>query len=237
MLARLEGLTLLFDQAGHQVFLPAFAAERQWVQAASKLKFLTLGGAHWRDILTQLHWHTQPDYPLLLPMINVWGGTFTAPYPYTNVAFLTSVIFTLLTVFLLHAALAHCIEKRAAFWAATLCLANPYFIYKATSQYADTVFCYYLLACLIVFMLTLQLKKNNLSLLTGFLLGLLTFTKNEGIAIAVILSALLFSFICFDKDLSAGLKKYLTLEFLKGMLITGAAAVIFKIFLAPPNRE
>src|SRR3989338_3737578 len=47
-----------------------------WALWNMKAKFLLLSSHSWRELFS-LHWHTQPDYPLLLPFMNVWGSLGT----------------------------------------------------------------------------------------------------------------------------------------------------------------
>src|SRR3989338_5970258 len=63
-----------------------------WALWNMKAKFLTTGGFAWKDAFLKLHWHTQPDYPLLLPMINIWGWVLDAKNFFTA-PFVVSVLF------------------------------------------------------------------------------------------------------------------------------------------------
>jgi hypothetical protein len=228
---------VLFFYIGFVAYLHPWGDWDAWALWNMKLKFIIYNGAAWTDIFHKLHWHTQPDYPLLLPMMNAWGLCLSPHYPQTNAPFVTSIVYTLLSVFLLYSALSLFIPRLQSFLASLICLANPYFVFKATSQYADTVFTYYLLGCLVFLYLSLLYREKSLACLLGLFLGLLTFCKNEGIAIFVLSLLIFVAWIIFNKNIKPDLKKEILLSFFVGFVITSSATIILKLFFAPPNRD
>jgi hypothetical protein len=90
-----------------------------WALWNMKLKFLVYGGEQWQDIF-KLHWHTQPDYPLLLPFINAWEYSAASSVPLTTVTMMTAVVYTVLTATILFFALKELIPITIAAVAFTL---------------------------------------------------------------------------------------------------------------------
>src|SRR3989338_7585440 len=74
-----------------------------WALWNMKTKFLILGAGSWENVF-QLHWHTQPDYPLFMPFLNVWVHAFSRA-PLEEIAIATAVLFTVLNGALLLAGL------------------------------------------------------------------------------------------------------------------------------------
>jgi len=216
-----------------------------WALWNMKSKFLIFGGKHWSAIFNRLHWHTQPDYPLLLPFIHTWSYCFTQkellPIPR-----ITAVVFATLCPMLLYGGLQQFIKKEIALLAAALLVVNPFYMFLSTAQYADILLAFYLLASLITLTLTLRMKNKRRAILLGFILGLMTFTKNEGIAITLLLIGLLTIYLCVQQwpiRLKNGFKIIWT-DHLKliayilcGLIFSASATIILKLFLAPPNRD
>ena len=65
-----------------------------------KAKFLHLSGDTWTNLFKPMMWRTSPHYPLLLPLINVWGWAMSNQ-PVSVIPLATSIIFTILTAGLL----------------------------------------------------------------------------------------------------------------------------------------
>ncbi|OGX08945.1 MAG: hypothetical protein A2Z88_07580 [Omnitrophica WOR_2 bacterium GWA2_47_8] len=204
-----------------------------WSLWNMKLKFLIYGADHWKDIF-QLHWHTQPDYPLLLPCINAYLFAFDTAQDLTTVTLTTSVVLALLCGWTLLGGLKLFIDKKIALLACALLLSHPYYIMMATSQYTDILLGLYLLAGFITLKLMIPSQDKGTATLTGLFLGLLAFTKNEGIA----LSLLLIGLYAIDHFLVKRKKKDpLFIPFTGGFLTTLSATLVFKFLLAPPNRD
>lgn len=200
-----------------------------WAVWNVKTKFLIFGGERWANLF-QLHWHTQPSYPLLLPMLQAWLWT-AAPHDFYLITSSVGIIFAISTVGMLWAVL----KERTSFWpalvAALLLLTHFNFVFLATSQYADAVLGYYLLAGLIV--LTNQDKLAPRSgMLLGLITGLIAFSKNEGLALAAILIVL---GLC-RKGPATSRKNHAAL-LLAGFFIAATPVLIEKFFLAEPNRD
>ena len=207
-----------------------------WAIWNMKAKFLTLSGDSWKDVFLRLHWHTQPDYPLLLPLINIWGWLLSGNDFYRS-PILTSVIFTVSCGGLLFSGLTRYIDKTIALLASCLLLFLPFYVFIGTAQYADIVLAYYLLASLISLMIMIREKDNGFAVLFGLFLGFISFTKNEGIAISILLIAISILYL-FSENRKSRFSNLKIIAFIfLGLVVTMTPAIIFKLFLAPPNRD
>jgi len=207
-----------------------------WALWNMKTKFLLYHGKEWKAIFDQLHWHTQPDYPLLLPNLHIWTLTFSKTF-LPHLPMITTILFTIASGILLYAGLKSFIDKKVALLASSLLLVQPFFLHLATAQYADTLLSFYLLASFITLTLALRENKTCLYFLTGLLLGLLTFTKNEGIVFALLLGSLTTLYLWQQhRSLDTSPLPFLQALF-SGLAVTGVASLIFKLFLAPVNRD
>ncbi|MDD3375629.1 MAG: glycosyltransferase family 39 protein [Candidatus Omnitrophica bacterium] len=206
-----------------------------WGLYNMKAKFLIFGAERWRDF-AKVHWHTQPSYPLLLPLINTWifavfqKGIIAA-------ASMTSIVFSVSCGLLLYAGLSQFIRKWIAFLASLLLMSTPSYIFWSTTQYADVVLSYFLLSSVILLAITLKNKNYRFALLSGLFLGLMPFAKNEGIVMMFFLSGLTSAYLLLRKDLDRTDAMRIIRFLFIGIAITGAATLIFKIFLAPTTRE
>ncbi|MBZ0167728.1 MAG: hypothetical protein K8I00_13055, partial [Candidatus Omnitrophica bacterium] len=118
-------------------------------------------------------------------------------------------------------------------------LINPFYIFQSTSQYADTILAFYLLAAVICLNLTLLYRSRGLAAVSGLMMGLMSFTKNEGLVMSILLIGL-FGLYLFLRRVPAAQKKqdlWLIPCLLGGYAVTGSATVILKLFLAPANKD
>ncbi|MBP9854415.1 MAG: glycosyltransferase family 39 protein [Candidatus Omnitrophica bacterium] len=209
-----------------------------WALYNMKMKFLLFGADHWKDIFEKLHWYTQPDYPLLLPFINVYHFALSQT-PQQTVPLITGVVFTMLIGWVIFGGLKQIMSSSVAFFASLLLLSNPFFIFQSTGQYADTILAYYLLASILCIQLTLLYSNKPLAFLSGLMLGLMTFVKNEGIVIAIILISIFIVYLVFKSVPKEEKNKWLLLIpfLMTGFLITASPTLILKLFLAPTNKD
>jgi hypothetical protein len=204
-----------------------------WALWNMKTKFLVSAGPLWKNIF-ELHWHTQPDYPLLLPFINTWIYAVSGQ-DLRLITLATAVVLSLQTGLLLYYGLRLFAARYLTFLASSILLFNPYYIFLGTSQYADILLASYLLSSLMIFSLLILHQCPSLAFLSGLYLGLMSFTKNEGIIMAVILMVILAWSITRLND--RFLSKELIKNFLRAFVLIGALMIYFKLFLAPPNRD
>ena len=188
---------------------------------------------HWLNVFTNYSDLTHPDYPLLLPsyIARTWeyAGQLNQAVPGV-IAFL----FTMLTVFLLVAAVRHLRGNINAMVAGIYLLISPSFIIIGASQVADTVIGLYFLATTIILYLQKTTEKaQSLLVIAGLTAGFSAWTKNEGIIF--ILAVIVCRFLFFiPKD---GLRKVGKdfLSFLYGLCPVLLPLILFKIYIAPAN--
>lgn len=182
-----------------------------------KAKFIYLGKEDWKDIFLPLLWRSNTHYPLLLPSINVFF--FDLQGYATWIPMLNSIIFTLCSAGLLLFG----IYAAAKQWALPLIITAagfliPFNITLSISQYSDICFGLYALAAFLCF------YTDELAL-CAICLGLLSFTKTEGTAAALLLS------------LGIGFFNRTKLkQFLPMLICFMLPTFIFTCFMAPHNE-
>jgi len=207
-----------------------------WGLYNMKAKFIIYGEMFWKRLATELHWHTQPSYPILLPLINSWiFSVFQTNL--IRVASTTAIVFCAGTGFLMYAGLSRFIRKELALLGSILLMSNHWWIFWSTTQYADILLGYFLLANIILLALLFKEKNTNLSFFTGIFLGLMTFAKNEGIVILLLLFSLSSIHLLLDKTLSRRQAIQLIGRLLGGAIIGSIGTLIFKLTMAPTTRE
>lgn len=207
-----------------------------WALWNMKAKFLTSSGSSWMDTFQKLHWHTQPDYPLLLPMMNIWGWALS-PRDFYTAPLILSIVFTLSCGGLLFAGLMRYTRKDIAIIASGLLFFLPWYLLMGTAQYADIVLAYYLLASFVCIVYMLREKHNGFAVLLGLFLGVMTFTKNEGVLMAalLLLMTIFYLFLENPKERSSALRILRSIGW--GLALTVPATLIFKCCLAPRNPD
>jgi len=195
------------------------------------LKSKFLFEAHdWKVMFDPLLWRASPHYPLLLPMMNVWSWSLLKN-PSSLGPLWTSVIFSFMTLGLLFVSLKKFSNMMFACLAPLLIIFIPFYLILATSQYADIVVSYYLLGAFFCFLLGLKTREAKFGFLSGAFIGLLSFTKSEGMIAAVILTGLLLIYLLLIVK-NFRLVGYL----LAGLVAFGLPTMIFQIFFAPENQ-
>jgi hypothetical protein len=193
-----------------------------------KAKFIFLGQDHWKDVLSPGLWRSNTHYPLLWPLINVWfwdlGGQFDQAVPMLN-----SIVIALLTAgILLFGLLELTGTLVTAVLAAVIVTALPLGITLYTSQYSDALLGLFLLSAFMSWLLAEKYDLPKLKILGMVFLGLMSFTKNEGLMAAAITAlGLLWHERSHKKEL-----KNLVFAFLIALLPT----LIFAIAFAPKNE-
>ncbi|MDP2652524.1 MAG: glycosyltransferase family 39 protein [Candidatus Omnitrophota bacterium] len=206
-----------------------------WAVWNTKMKFILTAGSQWENVF-RLHWHTQPEYPLLLPLVNAWGWIFF-PKNFYTVPVNTGILVTLCSIGLMHAGLTGRVSRWSALLAAAVLALFPQFTILGVSQYADVVLAFYLLAAVTVLLKALTARDEQFFLLAGLLIGFLTFTKNEGIIMAALLVGISGIHIGRSSGISRKLKIRMGLCLAGGCLLTSLPTIVLKTVLAPPNRD
>lgn len=228
-------LLVLFLVVKQGLFYP-YGGWDAWQVWNFKAKFLFLSGEYWHNLFSPELWRSSPHYPLLLPLINVWGWMFGTK-PDDTTPFITSVLFACLTAGLLSSALWKKTKNIFALLPSLLILTLPFYILLATTQYCDIVLSYYLLASLVTLTETQKESRKPLALLAGLLAGFLGFTKPEGLIASLILCGLvvgvtIVSKLRKDKNFSltcAGL-------FFFGLILTSLPTFAFNVLYSPGNQ-
>ena len=207
-----------------------------WALWNTKTKFLAFAGNNWTDIVNILNSHTQPDYPLLLPSINTWIHSFGFK-ELSTITFTTAIVLSSSTIMLVFTSLKHTINTRIAWLISILMGSNYCYILFSTSQYADVLLSFFILASFICLHIFLENPKIRSTFLLGIFLGLMSFTKNEGIVI----SLLILSIVCIYLLLKKSQLSQFSFQWIGALLIsylcTAFVTIYFKIFLAPSNPD
>lgn len=208
-----------------------------WAIWNLKLKFLLFSDTPWPDILHNLHKHTHPDYPFLLPCMNTWVYTMSSSHFPFLATMKTSVLFTMGCAWLLYAGTAQFMRRELAYFISLTILINPYFMFLSTSQYADIILAFYLLAALITLILTIRYQEARMAFLFGCILGLMTFLKNEGLVMAILLILLSGLYAIVKKAPQEKFNLKVFKNILIGFIIFTSATIYFKLFMAPANHD
>ncbi|MCK5579792.1 MAG: hypothetical protein KAJ18_00810 [Candidatus Omnitrophica bacterium] len=201
-----------------------------------KAKFLFLAPKGvWLNSFDPILWRSSPHYPLLLPLINVWGWIFLSE-PSMTTPFCTSLIFTALVAGLLFSSLYALTKNYLSILAPVLALTIPLYVTLATSQYADIVLGYFALAGTYCFVETLRAKNSFFAILSGITLGCLSFTKPEGLIAALIIIGFGFLFLLWELKKRTPEAKRILFAFFISTLIAFIPGIIFKLFYSPGNQ-
>jgi hypothetical protein len=125
-------------------------------------------------------WDTQPDYPLLLPVLVARGWQY-AGRDSVVVPVGLGILFTASTVLILVAGVRSATNATQSYVAGCLLLATPFFIRHGVSQYADVV-----ISCFMTIAVVLLCVSDAPLFLAGLAAGLAGSTKNEGLLFVLI---------------------------------------------------
>jgi hypothetical protein len=205
-----------------------------WGMWNLKTKFFITSANPWEDVLHRLSEHTHPDYPLLLPFLNIWGMSFCGHYDF-HIPFFTAILFTILTTLAIFNGLKLFIPRPASFLAATIFMANPYAAFWATAQYADIILAFFFTIAIILLWLTLKTQSLDIAKLLAIMLGFAAFTKNEGLLLTLllVLSTLLSMHLFKKPSFTIESASWL----IRWLIIGCVPVIIFKIFFAPSNAD
>jgi hypothetical protein len=202
-----------------------------------KAKFIFLGQENWKDVLAPGLWRSNTHYPLLWPLINVWfwdlGGKFDQAVPMLN-----SIVFALLTAGILLFGLLELTGKLlASIAAAVIVTALPFGVTLYTSQYSDSLLGLYLLSSLMCMLLAEKYNLPKLKILSMVFLGLMSFTKNEGLVAAGI-TVLLILWHELPKKNGFPIKAFGndTGKLIFWFVLAALPTIIFTLFMAPKNE-
>ena len=199
-----------------------------------KSKFIFLAGDQWKNMLTPDLWRTSPHYPLLLPLINVWGWALLKT-PLPLIGLLTAVLFTFLTSGVLFGGLKELTGKLYSLLPALVLLTLPFYLKLSSSQYCDIVTAFYLLSGVIALTLSHTHGSAGWAFLAGMFLGLLGFTKNEGSLAVVIVAVVAVPYLIHAQRVHK-LQKNIVLPLIAGCALTFIPVILFELLYSPGNQ-
>lgn len=209
----------------------AFGGWDAWATWNLKSRMLFLSESGWKVIFDPVLWRSSPHYPLLLPMINNWGWVFL-DHPDFKVPVMTAFVFGFSSVGLILSGLLKTVKSNYSVLCATLLLTSPMFVKLSLSQYADIVVAYYLLFGLICLLNTKINPCRAYAVLSGVSLGLLSFTKGEGLIASVIILALAVFYLFWKNKPDWKIIGWLYGAALAASVVT----IIFTLCFAPENQ-
>lgn len=180
---------------------------------------------HWRNLFSPAISWTHADYPLMLSSIVAmcWRAmdkeTAIVPCVIAYIIFLMSVV-------ILYGALTR-VHRLAGITALCLLALTPLYAKIAAYQGADTLTGLFILVTLVLSVLSDTRPYGLVVFLTGWFCGFTGWTKNEGIAFAVIFSGI---FLWHHRH-----KGTANAFFIAGLVLPVVVVSCFKIFLAPSN--
>jgi len=199
-----------------------------WSCWSLKAKFIFLGQENWKDALGPGLWRSNTNYPLFWPLINVWFCDLAGRFD-QNIPMLNSLVIALTTAGILLFGLW---ELTGQLWAsiagAVLVTALPFNITLFTSQYSDSLLGALWLSAFVALLLARKYDCPKLKILTMIFLGMMSFTKNEGLIAAGITALGIF---WHERTRKKELK-----VLIPAFIIACLPTIIFTLFIAPRNE-
>ncbi len=205
-----------------------------WSAWNLKARFIFEGGESWKNMLDPRLWRSSPHYPLLLPLINVWGWMFCKE-PTFNIPIYTSFLFSVLTAGLIWSGIKEITKRSLSIIPALIIFTIPFVVKLATSQYCDIVAGYYILASLLCIVLAQNKKNHQLTFIAGIFLGQLSFAKPESMLASLIIVALSLPYFLINKKTGTKTKKMISFLLL-GCIISYLPTILFKYLYSPGNQ-
>ncbi len=195
-----------------------------------KAKFLFESTGQWKNMFEPVLWRSSPHYPLLLPLINVWGWTFCREAVPT-VPFLTAILFNIATASLIFGALHELTRSKWSAAAALFPFLNAHYMVLTTAQYCDHVLGFFLCCAMVSFLLAMSKDHSPLFGLAGAFIGSLSFAKPEGTVASGLIFIVFTTLILFQKR---GWKPALWLAGCTAVFFI--PTLVFKFLLSPGNQ-
>ncbi len=197
-----------------------------------KAKFMYLGESSWKNIFKPELWRSSPHYPLFLPLINVWGWIFTQSAVY-YIPQMTALVFTVLIAGLLYFGIKDLTKSPFSLIPVLLFISSPFVVKQCVSQYCDLIFGFYLFGCIYSLIKTKEDNSLSFAITAGILLGLLTFTKGEGLLAAGLVTLFALPYLWLKNPHNEKLS--LIIYFLVSALFASMPLIYFKLLFAPDN--
>jgi hypothetical protein len=161
-----------------------------WALWKLKARFLFYDDRPWEHLFQPVIGFSCLDYPLFYPLLICWGWlSGGAENLFTSWAIV--FVFTLSLVGLPMAFLLKS-RRTLAFGVGLFLISVPHFIGMASSQYAELILAYFMLASVILIILGFEEKSRRYALLGGFCMATAAFVKNEGLLYALVFFSAVF---------------------------------------------
>lgn len=210
----------------------AYGGWDAWAAWNLKAKFLFLGGTQWEGMFDDKLWRSSPHYPLLLPLMNVWGWLFQKEPVFQGPCF-TAFYTTMVLVGTLVYGLWVITKTRFAILAAPMLLLMGFYVKLSLSQYADNIVGLYLLAGVVCLVLARLNNQAAYAALAGFFLGTMSFAKNEGLLAALSILVLAVPYIYWKNP--AEKRHRLVIGLCAGAAIGFIPFIVFSMLYAPES--
>ena len=183
---------------------------------------------HWMDGFTPALAWSHPDYPLLMPasLARLWTLTGTGDV----VAPLAFAFAVLLATFCVVGGSLFRVGGVVAMTCGVALLLVPEYIAWATSQCADVALGLFMVTA---FTLLLDPRDRRTIMLAGIAAGLVAWTKNEGLVVAIAMATALTSVAWWRGRAHAA--RHQLLPFAIGVLPVLLVVVVFRTVVAPPS--
>jgi hypothetical protein len=145
--------------------------------------YILRAGTYWPRVF---QYDMQAQHPWMLSCMVVWGWVMAGGEP-VIVPIALSIILSVSCVGLLVCALKEYIHFYWALLAGVFLISVPFYLSHGTSQYADILLAYNLLAAIILIGDLIKAPTGEGALLTGLFLGLMAASKDNGIMAAILL--------------------------------------------------
>jgi hypothetical protein len=188
-LALLAGFVLVFLGLIGVANASPYGEWDAWSIYNLRAKYLAAPGGSWQNAASPLLERSHPEYPLLLPgfIAMVWRSSGETPAWAPQI---TGFLFLGLVIAQLVSSLATNRSTSSALLAGFILLASTSFLYLAPMQYADLPLAFYFLASIALMLSdsTGGVPRGGQLALAGFFASCAAWTKNEGLAFALLMA-------------------------------------------------
>jgi hypothetical protein len=185
-------------------------------------------------MLDPVLWRSNISYPFLLPLINVWYWCFGAE-PSAAVTIATTCRITFLMSGLLFFGLKETGVKWHSLLAPLWLLSSMFFVTLASSQYSDLLVGLWLLSTLLAFTLFRERRAPHYLTLATLSLGFMSFTKSEGLVLALICCGIIGLSILCSSESRKSLRKAWLMPLI-ALVVSFIPTAIFQICWAPDSH-
>jgi hypothetical protein len=181
-----------------------------------------------------LLWRSNIAYPLLVPGLNVWSWCFGKD-PVWSVPLANSCLITFVTAGTLLFAIKKLAGRLHAILAPAWLLSILFVVKLASSQYSDLLVGNYFLAAIVAFLYFGRTGERGWLAVMAIALGALSFTKSEGLVLAIVTTAVAVALRSLDTKNKSAVPKD-ALVFFVALFVAFLPTIIFQIGYAP-NSE